>query len=119
MKNNSIHYVDPIYIKKLRQEGGLSFVKLANLLGCSDSHVVKAIQNSKIRVTYEDLAKKIYKDKFEQKSEEQRIKKQYEKVPVVTIPKNEETVLMVVVANQNVDFLTRIVRSLKGEVTTV
>lgn len=116
----NITKTEPVYVQKLIDRK-LSRKEVAKIVGISDGYIGQCIKANCIRKSFEDLAKIYYERKFSEKpkTEEARIQKQYEKVPAVTLPKNEETVLMVVVANQNVDFLTRIVRSLKGEVTTV
>lgn len=117
MQHKNIHYVEPIYVEKLYKENNLSMSGLGNMLGCSNSHIKKSLLDKRIRMTYEEVAKRIYKEKFEKPVSLIREVKVVEKKPAPA-PAND-AVLMVVISNHNLDFLTRIVRSLKGEITEV
>ncbi len=113
---NNINYVAPNYVRKIL-DMKITRKEVAKIIGISDGYVGQCLRSNRIRKSFEDLAR-IYFDTY---------LKDANKVNVIHTKtggtKNTEhqgdSVLMVVLRKDNVDFLTRIVRSLKGEITEV
>jgi hypothetical protein len=110
MKINSKSFCLPFFIRKLRDEQKLSGSQIGNIVGCSNTHINSSLRNGKIKKCYEIAAEVYYTNHYKQKD-----------LPKPVVKENvvDDTVLMVVIKKNNVDFLTRIVRSLKGEITEV
>lgn len=113
MKNNIVR-TEPVYIKKLLDRK-ITRLEVARICGISPPYIGQCVKENSIRKSFEDLAKIYYERRFT----EQDNTKVFPEPKVKHKEEPEDAVLMVVLKKNNVDFLTRIVRSLKGEITEV
>lgn len=130
MTERNYMYVEPVYINKLG-EAGMINKEIGEVCKISNSLISQSRRDNKVRECYETCAKNYYEKHFIKKfdrsnSEDKQTKSNTSRMNIwdeATILHDSspqaDTVLMVVIKNNNVDFLTRIVRSLRGEITTV
>lgn len=96
----------PDYIRRLR-EHYTTDKALADILGCSPCVIGRALKLNSVAYVYENVAKLYHEKHFRSKLQE--------------TPKgaSEMSVLMVTLPPDKVDFVSRIVKTLKGEVVEV